>query len=178
VYTSLKLLKNALNLRVGEFLINRLEKQRINMASNLLSLSNPVFVSYAFYGGVVLAKMMGMSFLTAVKRIGLGIFANPEDVSIFGQKKVILDHESVERVRRNHLNDLENIPAFLLVGLLYVSSNPAPSAALWHFRVFAASRVLHTLFYQLGVQPFRGMVFGVGMFTTLSMLFQVIASTM
>ena len=37
---------------------------------------------------------------------------------------------------RNHLNDMENIPVFLFLGLLYVATNPTPSVALWHFRIF------------------------------------------
>jgi len=148
------------------------------MSGNLLTLSNPVFVNYAFYGSIVLAKMMGMSFLTAIKRIGHGVFANPEDAKTFGQKKVITEHEGVERVRRNHLNDMENIPAFLFLGLLYVASNPTPGVALWHFRIFVASRLIHTLSYQLALQPFRGISFGVGFFTCASMLYQIITKTM
>jgi len=148
------------------------------MSGSLLTLSNPVFVSYAFYGGVVLAKMMGMSLLTGIKRIALGVFANPEDAKSFGQKKVVTDHEGIERVRRNHLNDLENIPAFLLIGLLYVAINPTPNVALWHFRIFAAARLLHTVTYQLGLQPFRAITFAVGAFTCASMLFQIISKTL
>jgi glutathione S-transferase len=55
----------------------------------------------------------------------------------------------VERVRRNHLNDIENIVPFVLVGLFYVGTNPDRDVALWHFRIFFVSRVLHTLTYQV-----------------------------
>jgi len=107
-----------------------------------------------------------------------GIFANEEDARAFGVKKVVLDNDSVERVRRNHLNDLENIPTFLLMGLLYVAINPSPNVALWHFRVFAIARIVHTLAYQLRIpQPARGLSFGVGLGVCLSMAYQVLCQT-
>ena len=76
---------------------------------------------------------------------------------------------------RNHLNDLENIPAFLFLGLLYVLVQPTASVALLHFRVFAASRVLHTICYQMALpQPSRGICFVVGLVVCLSMAVQII----
>ena len=38
-------------------------------------------------------------------------------------------------MRKAHLNDLENVVPFVLLGLLYVATDPKPSAALWHYRV-------------------------------------------
>lgn len=61
----------------------------------------------------------------------------------------------VERVRRNHLNDIENIIPFVLVGFFYVSTDPDRDTALWHFRVFFISRLLHTLSYQVGSDSHR-----------------------
>jgi len=148
------------------------------MSSNLFTLSNPVFSSYAFYGTVVLVKTFGMSLLTSAKRMINGVFANEEDAKAFGARKVTLDNDSIERVRRNHLNDLENIPTFLLIGLLYVATNPTPNAALWHFRVFTAARIIHTLAYQLAIpQPVRALSFSVGLTVCLSMAYQVLVQT-
>jgi uncharacterized MAPEG superfamily protein len=144
----------------------------------LFSLSNPVFASYAFYGTVVTLKLLGMAPLTSLKRFAHNVFANPEDTKAFGGKKPIYDNDSVERVRRNHLNDLENIPAFLFLGLLYVTTQPNPATALWHFRVFAISRILHTISYQLAVpQPARALAFGVGIATCVSMAVQILMAT-
>ena len=50
---------------------------------------------------------------------------------------------------RNHLNDIENIIPFVLIGAFYVITQPTPSTALWHFRIFAASRFAHTVTYQV-----------------------------
>ena len=42
-------------------------------------------------------------------------YENPEDIR--GRENVEMEKdEDVERVRRAHLNDLKNIPAFLLAG--------------------------------------------------------------
>jgi len=142
----------------------------------LFSLSNPVFASYAFYATVVLLKLLAMGPLTATKRIANKAFANAEDARGRG---VVKTSDEVERVRRNHLNDLENIPAFLFLGLLYVATQPNLTTALWHFRVFVLSRVLHTIVYQLAVpQPARAIAFGVGFFTCVSLAVQVLLKTM
>lgn len=53
--------------------------------------------------------------------------------------------EAVERVRRAHLNDLENIPAFLFCALFYVCSEPQPDVALWLIRIAVLARICHTI---------------------------------
>jgi len=39
----------------------------------LFSLSNPVFASYAFYGAVVILKMLALAPLTGAKRMAKGV---------------------------------------------------------------------------------------------------------
>ena len=41
--------------------------------SDILSMDNPVFGSYALYGTLSLCKMMGMAFMTGAKRIKTGV---------------------------------------------------------------------------------------------------------
>ncbi len=77
---------------------------------------------------------------------------------------------------RNHLNDLENIPVYLIIGLLYVLTGPSPGAALWHFRLFTGSRIVHTISYQLGLQPWRALSFMVGLGVIVSMAIQILTS--
>ena len=55
--------------------------------------------------------------------------------------------ESVERIRRIHLNVLENVPFFLVAGLLYVTTQPDLVLAQWLFYGYVASRVAHFLAY-------------------------------
>lgn len=69
---------------------------------------------------------------------------NPEDVR-GGTNFEIKKDENVERVRRAHLNDLENVPAFLIAALMYVMSEPNPIAASWLIRVAVIARIFHTI---------------------------------
>jgi len=138
-------------------------------------MDNTLFKQFAFYATVCVGKMVMVGFLTTRRRFQKGAFSNPEDVAGEKHKRVDLNDPDVERARRNHRNDLENIPQFILVGLLYTLTNPNPYYALMHFRVFTAARMLHTIAYQLPLpQPARAMSFGVGLITTISMAVQVL----
>ena len=78
---------------------------------------------------------------------------------------------------RCHQNDIENVFPFILVGLLYVLCEPDLFIATLHFRIFTASRLLHTIVYLNGVrQPARGLLYGVGFTVIVSMLVTVLAS--
>lgn len=71
-------------------------------------------------------------------------FENAEDLR--GRENVeIKKDEDVERVRRAHLNDLENIPAFILSGFFYVLTGPNVDLALWLFRIAVLARIGHTI---------------------------------
>ena len=79
---------------------------------------------------------------------------------------------------RNHLNDLENIPAFVLVGIFYLMIRPDPALAIWHFRIFFLSRVCHTFAYQMALpQPSRALAYTVGQATTFSMIIRLLVAT-
>ena len=90
-------------------------------------------------------------------------FANPEDTVVKAGVKVRTD-EDVERIRRAHLNDLENILPFLVLAFFYVSTNPIPSSALMAFRVFTTARIIHSIVYAVYVvgQPARALSYIVG----------------
>lgn len=118
------------------------------------SFSNPVFASLASYSSLALLKMLGMSTYTLIQRFRTGNFATSED-EIYKKSLSRLGLSSgtksdlVDRARNNHLNDLENILPFVLIGLFYVGTRPKFDCALWHFRIFLFSRVLHTIAYQV-----------------------------
>lgn len=65
-------------------------------------------------------------------------FENSEDVAQSGGE--IKKDEHVERVRRAHLNDLENVIPFLIAALMYVITQPQPDVALWLIRVAVVAR--------------------------------------
>lgn len=128
-----------------------------------LSYDNVVFRGYITWGGLLIIKMLAMSMLTAAHRLVNGVrslevvncvtklqgifitlqaFENPEDAGASGELK---KNETVERVRRAHLNDLENIPAFLIAAFFYVMSEPQPDVGFWLIRIAVVARILHTI---------------------------------
>ncbi|NXU14225.1 MGST1 transferase, partial [Pardalotus punctatus] len=149
------------------------------MAKSTQLIDNEVFRAYATYAGIVLLKMMLMSLITAYFRMTRKAFANPEDAASLGKgesaKKYVRTDADVERVRRGHLNDLENIVPFVGIGLLYALSGPELSSALLHFRIFAGARILHTFAYLLALpQPSRGLSWAVGYSVTFSMAYRAL----
>ncbi|KAM6985700.1 microsomal glutathione S-transferase 1-like [Aplochiton taeniatus] len=146
-------------------------------------IDNQVFLAFSTYATIVIVKMMMMAPLTAYYRLTRKAFANEEDARVHGKtpedkKKMLRVDSDVERVRRCHQNDLENIIPFVLIGLLYSLTGPDLSTALFHFRVFVGSRFCHTVAYVCSLpQPSRGLPWLVGVVVTLSMAYSVICST-
>jgi len=92
-------------------------------------------------------------------------------------------NENVERVRRAHLNDIENIVPFFCLGLLYIFTSPALPTALLVFRnrlrIFAACRIAHSIVYLLVIpQPARALAFFGGMGVNLFMGYKIITAFM
>uniref|UniRef100_A0A1B6M878 Microsomal glutathione S-transferase 1 n=1 Tax=Graphocephala atropunctata TaxID=36148 RepID=A0A1B6M878_9HEMI len=103
------------------------------------------------------------------------VFASTEDITFNPKKaKVKYDDPDVERVRRAHLNDLENIPLFLIVALVYVMSDPNPWIANNIFRIFTLARIFHTIVYAVFPlpQPARALTFFVSNLATVYMTIQ------
>ncbi|XP_062138564.1 microsomal glutathione S-transferase 1 isoform X1 [Drosophila sulfurigaster albostrigata] len=134
------------------------------LKEQLLTLDNPVFCCYLFWATVLVVKMLLMSLLTALQRfrykllgllpLGLRrkIFPNEEDL-FFKNIEVQFDDPHVERVRRAHRNDMENILPYFIMGLIYLSTDPNPTVACNLFRVAAVARILHTLVYAVYPVP-------------------------
>ncbi|XP_070581661.1 microsomal glutathione S-transferase 1-like [Ptychodera flava] len=145
--------------------------------SPLCSENNQVFRSYAFYASILIVKWLVLSPLTGLLRKIKRAYANPEDTGDAGTQAVKQDPD-VERIKRCHQNDVENITPFLILGLLYTTIDPSPVVALYTFRVFTGARFCHTLSYLAGKQPARSMSFLVGMICNLSLFAQILSSTL
>ncbi|KAJ8398864.1 hypothetical protein AAFF_G00417720 [Aldrovandia affinis] len=152
------------------------------MAEVVHMIDSEVFLAFSTYATIVILKMMLMSLMTSYFRMTRKVFANLEDTGLVrsdeDKRKMVRIDPDVERVRRCHQNDLENVVPFVLVGLLYALTGPDLQTALLHFRVFVVSRFLHTVVYVTPLpQPSRVIVFLVGLFTTLSMAYRVTGRT-
>ncbi|XP_053575117.1 microsomal glutathione S-transferase 1 [Bombina bombina] len=146
-------------------------------------IESDVFRAYATYATIVLLKMMLMSLVTAYYRLTRKVFANREDAAVHSKggdvKKFLRTDEDVERVRRCHLNDLENIVPFIGVGLVYSLTNPDLFTALLHFRIFAGARILHSFAYLIPLpQPGRGLSWLIGYGVTISMAYSILSTTL
>ncbi|XP_071390899.1 microsomal glutathione S-transferase 1-like [Centroberyx affinis] len=145
-------------------------------------MEDEVFQAFSTYATIVTLKMLLMGPMTGFFRFTRGAFANEEDVAGKPEeekKKMLRSHPDVERVRRCHQNDLENIVPFVVIGLLYALTGPDLSTALLHFRVFAGSRICHTIAYVTPLpQPSRGLSWMVGMGITFSMAYRVISTAL
>lgn len=140
-----------------------------------LSVSDPAVQSYLFYSALLGLKILAMAPLTARQRMSKKVFANPEDAKL-KDSKVKYDDPDVERVRRAHLNDLENIPVFWVLGALYLTTAPVAAWATLLFRLFAVGRIVHTFVYVIKPlpQPARGIAFGVPFLISIYMGVQVV----
>lgn len=118
-----------------------------------LSLQNPVFATYAIAATLMILKAVSMSWLTVIRMMQeKGGFRSPEDLkktplNPAPDPKQLAPNERVDRIRRIHLNDLENLPFFLVAGLLFVLTEPSLLLAQWLFYGYAASRFLHFAAY-------------------------------
>ncbi len=80
------------------------------------------------------------------------MFANAEDAQAAGGKVGV--DQDVERVRRAHLNDMEGIYLFFANAALYLTTKPDLWLATNLFRVFTATRFIHTFVYVKEVTRF------------------------
>lgn len=120
---------------------------------NQLTLANPVFTTYAVCAALAVLKVMGQGWMTVYRLLKVGGgYASPEDAN----KGLInrsprpgqLDIDDyVDRSRRMHRNDLENIPAFLAAGLLFVLVSPPLLLAQVLMYGFVLARAAHAVAY-------------------------------
>uniref|UniRef100_A0A8C5E1G3 Microsomal glutathione S-transferase 1 n=1 Tax=Gouania willdenowi TaxID=441366 RepID=A0A8C5E1G3_GOUWI len=133
-----------------------------------------VFQAFSTYAAIVGVKILLMGPLTAYYRFTKGAFANPEDVALKPaeeRKKLLVTHPDVER------NDLETSVPFLVLGLLFALKEPSLAVALLHFRLFAGSRLVHTVSYVGALpQPCRALSWMVGMGVNFSMAYRLLSS--
>jgi glutathione S-transferase len=136
---------------------------------NMLNLENPVFVAYVVASALMALKIMGQGWMTVYRMLksdsGL---VNPEDIQLGPinknpNPKQLEVNDYVDRSRRMQRNDLENIPAFWVTGLLFVTTNPALWLAqvlmygfvvvrLAHFWAYATKQIheVRATFYSVG----------------------------
>ncbi|HLW90879.1 MAG TPA: MAPEG family protein [Roseiarcus sp.] len=116
---------------------------------SLLTFDNLAFRWYAAAAAIMIVKMMSQAWITVFRMIKVnGGFRYPEDerrgpANPSPRPDQLLPNEYVERSRRMHQNDAENIPLFLVAGLIYVCTDPGAVAAAVLFSAYVLSRLAH-----------------------------------
>jgi glutathione S-transferase len=117
------------------------------------SLQNPLFASYVIAATLMILKAVSMSWLTVLRMMAVkGGYRSPEDLrkttlNPSPDPKQLEPDERVERIRRIQLNDLENLPFFLVAGLLFILTDPPLTLARWMLYGYVVSRLLHFAAY-------------------------------
>jgi len=118
-----------------------------------LSLQDPVFATYAIAASLMILKAVAMSWLTVVRMMQeKGGYRSPEDLrktplNPQPDPRQLEPNERVERIRRIQMNDLENLPFFLVAGFLYVLTGPSLLLAQVLLYGYVGSRLLHFAAY-------------------------------
>ncbi len=118
-----------------------------------MNYQNPLFVTYAIAASLMILKMMGQGWITVLRMLKVKAgFRNPEDSKAglcnptpTGDQTA--PNEYVERSRRMHNNDGENIPPFLVVGFLFILTSPPLWVAQTLLYGFVATRACHFIAY-------------------------------
>lgn len=129
---------------------------------------------------VLYLKFFGVAAVQGVERMRHRAFVNPEDAAFFGKgaTPVARERELAERAQRTLRNDLENIPFFFALGLLYLHSEAWPPGAAIYFPLFTASRIVHSLAYLRPTQPLRNRAYLVGVLVLLAMCGHLVAAAL
>jgi len=140
----------------------------MDVVSKTITVDNVAFYGCLTYNSILVLKMMLVALLTGTQRFRRGVPAAPEDTVAMKGKTINESDEDVDRVKRAHMNDLENIPIFFLASFAYILTDPNPTVAINLFRVYTVARFAHTFVYAIYVvrQPARSICFFIGFLIT------------
>jgi uncharacterized MAPEG superfamily protein len=130
----------------------------------------PLLRLYALTAIVLALKMSAISVAQGVARSGAKKFVNPEDAKMFGAEQVAQEVAAVQRASKAWLNDLENIPIFLILALVYAIAGLSPRAFIIYCMVFTVARIFHTFFYLKAMQPWRTIAYTIGAITSFALM--------
>ncbi len=145
------------------------------------TMQNPVFITYMIAASIMVLKIMWQGWVTVYRMLksdsGL---ASPEDLQVGlinknPRPEQLEINDYVDRSRRMHRNDLENIPAFLAIGLLYVATGPSEMTASILLYGFVAARLLHAIAYaSKQTHEVRATFYTIGSFIVIAMAVYVL----
>ena len=137
---------------------------------------NPAFAAYTVSSCVLILNQIILWMMSAGVRGKSKVAMNPEDLLSVSKGSTLVDSEppEVARVMRVHANGQANILQFLFLGALFVQVGGSATEAQILFGVFTVARVLYSIVYMAGKQPWRTITFIIGVLTTVALLVEVL----
>ncbi len=137
-------------------------------------MQSSAFQTYAVCSAILAIKMLLSGNHTSVVRRRNKGFVNAEDAKSFGGTPSEQEHPAVAHALRIERNDLENIPLFFAIGLIFVLGGASASAAWWYCWTFTIARLIHWVAYINHLQPWRAICYFVGYLCIFGMAVQII----
>ena len=127
----------------------------------------------------VIFKMRADSVVHGIGRVKTKTFVTAENARFFAQAPPAPDEAPiVKRAAAAWRNDIENIPIFLFLGLIYITLGCWPEGVYIYFTIFIIARILHTIAYLNGMQPWRTIFFTVGMIVCVALSIEILATVL
>jgi microsomal prostaglandin-E synthase 1 len=124
---------------------------------------------------LLVLKVASLAFATANARRKSGVVVNPEDTGVNpGSHVEPQEAPATLRAKRAHLNDLENVPGFMFLSIIFTLAGGSANAGWSYFAVYFIARLLHTIFYLNSVQPWRTAAFALGQIAQLGLMVQIL----
>ena len=150
-----------------------------------LGFHDPLFATYAIAASLMTLMAVATAWLTVVRMMQeKGGYRAPEDlkktpINPAPHPRQLEPNERVERIRRIQLNNLENLPFFLVAGFLFVFTQPSLALAQWVFYGYVVSRFLHFGAYVTGqIHEIRATLWTVGSLILIYMTVRVLLAAL
>jgi prostaglandin-E synthase 1 len=137
-------------------------------------LSNPTFLVYAIACLILCANLLFLWGYSGTARARTKTAMNEEDAARFGASLAEIDPPPVARVLRAHGNAQASIYPFLFLGLVFVLAGGTAGTGMVIFGIFTGARLLHSIFYLAGKQPWRTVFFTVGGLATIALMLDIV----
>jgi uncharacterized MAPEG superfamily protein len=136
---------------------------------------SPGLAAYALSSVVVGLNMIVLAGMTGAARAKSKSFDNAEDAR---GAPLHVEHERVSRIRRAHQNAIESAIMFYPIALVYVLAGATETGAQAYCFTYAGARVLHTVAYLAGKQPWRTILYGIGTLAIVGMMAHLVMSSL